>query len=141
MWSKYKQIAGWIIGVVLLLGCGFMVGRIQSNQFGVLDSSRLLAESPKLLSLQTQLAVKDRELAGRLEQETAGLKPEQAAAARQAAVAEYRQFQLGIEEQAQAMIRQAVDAVASERGLVTVFFKTGVAKGGVDVTNDVLKKL
>lgn len=141
MWTKYKQAVGLVVGVILLFSCGWMAGRVNANQVAFVDPVRIMAESPKLLGLQTQLAAKNKELADRVEKQKAGLKPEELAARQQAAMQEYQQFRTTIDGQINGMVQQAVDEVSRERKLPAIFMKAGVASGGVDVTNDVLKKL
>jgi outer membrane protein len=47
----------------------------------------------------------------------------------------------GLETQLEATMETATSEVAAEKKLNLILYKQGVAQGGIDVTDDVIKKL
>ena len=51
------------------------------------------------------------------------------------------QLRQDLESQVEASMKQSMEEVAKEKNLGAILYKQGVAQGGVDVTDDVLKKM
>lgn len=120
---------------VVLSGCA------QTSAIGVLDVEKVMTESPKVKALQDQLNQKGQELFTRLEAEKAKLAPEQVQAQQDAAVKEFQQTKQTLEQQVDEAMKQSIEQVAKEKKLGAILYKSGVAQGGVDVTQDVINKM
>ena len=102
---------------------------------------KVMTENPKIKQMQDQLNTKAKELTENLEKERATLKPEEFQQKEQAAYAEFMKMKQEFEAQIETQTKKVLEEVAKEKKLGAVIYKNGMAWGGVDVTEDVLKKL
>ncbi len=124
------------VAVFLISGCS------ASNQtVGVLDVNKVMTESPKVKQFQDQLNARGKELSDQLEKDKAGLSAEEFQKKQEAAYGEFLKTKQDLESQIDTTIKQALDQIAQEKKLGVVLYKNGVAQGGVDITDDVIKKL
>jgi outer membrane protein len=121
---------------LLAAGCG---GR--TADFGYVDMPRLVAESAKVKELQSQMQLKAKELTELDEKEKTSLSQEEYQRNQQLRQGEMTALSRDIENQFEAILNQAMADVAKEKGLGAVLAKNSVLHGGVDVTDDVLKKI
>lgn len=108
---------------------------------GVIDTAKIMAESPKVKAWQEQLDRKAVELSRQLEAEKPNLSKEQFEKKQEAAYGVFLQLKKDLEVQIDASIKQALEQVAKEKNLVVIIYKNSVAYGGLDVTPDVLAKM
>ncbi|MEG6585084.1 OmpH family outer membrane protein [Dendrosporobacter sp. 1207_IL3150] len=124
------------IAVIFISGCS------SSNQnVGVLDVNKVMTESPKVKQFQDQLNTKGKELSDNLEKEKAGISAEEFQKRQEAAYGEFLKTKQDMEGQIDASIKQVLDQVAQEKKLGVILYKNGVAQGGTDITEEVIKKL
>ena len=126
-----------IFSVVLLAGCGAE----KPSTIGIVDMQKVMTENAKIKQMQEQLNAKAKELTDGLEKERATLKPEEFQQKEQLAYAEFMKMKQEFEAQIEAQTKKVLEEVAKEKKLGAVIYKNGMAWGGVDVTEDVLKKL
>lgn len=122
--------------VFLVAGCG---GR--TADFGYVDMQRVVAESVKVKDLQSQIQIKAKELTELDEKEKTSLGQEEYQRNQQLRQGEMTALSRDIENQFEAILNQAMADVAKDRGLGAVLAKNSVLHGGIDVTDDVLKKI
>ena len=139
-----KKVTRWsalflaiMFSVVLLAGCGAE----KPSTIGIVDMQKVMTENPKIKQMQEQLNTKAKELTANLEKEKATLKPEEFQQKEQAAYAEFMKLKQEFEAQIEEQTKKVLEEVAKEKKLGAVIYKNGMAWGGVDVTEDVLKKL
>lgn len=137
MTKKYVFLLMVVFAAVFLIsGCS------ASNQtVGVLDVNKVMTESPKVKQFQDQLNARGKELSDQLEKDKAGLSAEEFQKKQEAAYGEFLKTKQDLESQIDTTIKQALDQIAQEKKLGVVLYKNGVAQGGVDITDDVIKKL
>ncbi len=126
-----------MFAAVLLSGCAAE----KPSTIGIVDMQKVMAENPKIKQMQDQLNTKAKELTENLEKERATLKPEEFQQKEQAAYAEFMKMKQEFEAQIETQTKKVLEEVAKEKKLGAVIYKNGMAWGGVDVTEDVLKKL
>ena len=126
-----------MFAAVLLTGCAAE----KPSTIGIVDMQKVMAENPKIKQMQDQLNTKAKELTENLEKERATLKPEEFQQKEQAAYAEFMKMKQEFEAQIETQTKKVLEEVAKEKKLGAVIYKNGMAWGGVDVTEDVLKKL
>lgn len=126
-----------VLSVVLLAGCGAE----KPSTIGIVDMQKVMAENPKVKLMQEQLNKKAQELTASLEAQRATLKPEEFQQKEQLAYAEFMKQKQEFETQFEAQIQKILEEVAKEKKLGAVIYKNGMAWGGIDVTEDVMKKM
>ena len=126
-----------IFSVVLLAGCGAE----KPSTIGIVDMQKIMTENPKIKQMQEQLNTKAQELTANLEKQRATLKPEEFQQKEQLAYAEFMKLKQEFEAQIETQTKKVLEEVAKEKKLGAVIYKNGMAWGGIDVTDDVLKKL
>ena len=126
-----------MFAAVLLSGCAAE----KPSTIGIVDMQKVMAENPKIKQMQDQLNAKAKELTENLEKERATLKPEEFQQKEQVAYAEFMKMKQEFEAQIETQTKKVLEEVAKEKKLGAVIYKNGMAWGGVDVTEDVLKKL
>ena len=108
---------------------------------GVVDMEKVMKESPKVKTLQEQLTTKGKAIQDELDNDQKTLSKEDFDKKQQAKYGEFMQLRQDLESQVEASMKQSMEEVAKEKNLGAILFKQGVAQGGVDVTDDVLKKM
>ena len=134
-WSALLLVM--VFSVVLLAGCGAE----KPSTIGIVDMQKIMTENPKIKQMQEQLNGKAQELTANLEKERATLKPEEFQQKEQLAYAEFMKLKQEFEAQIETQTKKVLEEVAKEKKLGAVIYKNGMAWGGIDVTDDVLKKL
>ncbi len=124
-----------LMGTLLVAGCG------SEPQFGVLDGQRVMAESPKIQAIQQELTTKGEALQEQLRKDQRTMSAAQFAKKQQETMQEFMVIKKGLETQLEATMETATSEVAAEKKLNLILYKQGVAQGGIDVTDDVIKKL
>lgn len=124
-----------MMGSLLVAGCG------SDPQFGVLDAQRVLAESPKIQAIQAELTAKSEEMQKELRKDQKSMSAAQFQKKQQEKMQEFMVIKKGLETQLESTISAAADEVAQEKKLNLILYKQGVAQGGIDVTDDMIKKL
>ena len=122
---------------LILGGCGAE----KPSAIGIVDMQKVMSENTKIKQMQEQLNVKAKALTENLEKEKATLKPEEFQQKEQAAYAEFMKMKQEFEAQIESQTKQVLEEVAKEKKLGAVIYKNGMAWGGIDVTEDVMKKL
>ena len=136
--GKFIVLAVLIIGAATLLG-----GCSGSGQttVGVLDVNKVMSDSPKVKQFQDQLNSRGKELSDQLEKDKPNISAEEYQKRQEAAYAEFLKTKQDLEGQIDSTIKQALEQVAQEKKMGVVLYKNGVAQGGTDITEDVLKKM
>ncbi|MBQ1248949.1 MAG: OmpH family outer membrane protein [Selenomonadales bacterium] len=124
-----------LMGTLLVAGCG------SEPQFGVLDGQRVMAESPKIQAIQQELQTKGEAMQEQLRKDQRSMSAAQFAKKQKETMQEFMVIRKGLETQLEATMETATSEVAAEKKLNLILYKQGVAQGGIDVTDDVIKKL
>mgnify|MGYP001014777891 CR=1 FL=1 len=138
--GKTRKVAILLLAVfsftVLLTGCSFF-----SPKVGILDVNRVMNESPQIKGYQDQLNAKGKELSDQMEKEKPNLSAEDYQKRQEDAYGEFMKTKQDMESQIESSIKQILEQVSKDQGLGVVLYKNGVAAGGVDVTDEVIKRL
>ena len=126
-----------MFAAVLLSGCAAE----KPSTIGIVDMQKVMAENPKIKQMQDQLNTKAKELTENLEKQRATLKPEEFQQKEQLAYAEFMKMKQEFESKIQLQIQTVLEGIAKEKKLGAFIYKNGLAWGGIDITEDVLKKL
>ena len=137
-----QQSKGTILFLALLLAALLVSGCGSTNTaVGILDVEKVMADSPKVKQMQEQLNVKGKALSDQLEKEKPGISDEEYQKRQQAAYGEFLKMKQDLETEIDNSIKKALDQTAKEKNLGIVLYKSGVAHGGTDITEDVVKKM
>ena len=134
----------WIILLItLMLSTGLLAGcgNEKPSAIGIVDMQKVMTENGKIKEMQEQLNKKAQEITTTLEKERATLKPEEFQQKEQLAYAEFMKMKQEFESKIQLQIQTVLEGIAKEKKLGAVIYKNGLAWGGIDITEDVLKKL
>ena len=127
-----------LMAATLLSGCGTVE---KPSAVGVVDMQKIMKESTKIKEMQEKLTAKAKALMEQLEKDRAAMTPEEFQKKEQAAYAEFTQMKQEFESQIEAQTKKVLEEIAKEKKLGAVVYKNGMAWGGIDVTDEVLKKL
>jgi outer membrane protein len=139
-----KKRNQWIVLLIaLMLSTGLLAGcsNEKPSAIGIVDMQKVMTENGKIKEMQEQLNKKAQEITATLEKERATLKPEEFQQKEQLAYAEFMKMKQEFESKIQLQIQTVLEGIAKEKKLGAVIYKNGLAWGGVDITEDVLKKL
>ncbi len=132
-----------VLTVVIIAAAALLGGCSGSGQntVGVLDVNKVMSDSPKVKQFQDQLNTRGKELSDQLEKDKPNISAEEYQKRQEAAYAEFLKTKQELEGQIDSTIKQALEQVAQEKKMGVVLYKNGVAQGGTDITDDVLKKM
>lgn len=139
-----KNIRQWsvlliviVLSTALLSGCSME----KPSTIGIVDMQKVMTENVKIKQMQEELNKKAQEITAGLEKQRTTLKPEEYQQKEQLAYAEFMKLKQEFEGKIQAQIQKVLEDIAKEKKLGAVIYKNGMAWGGIDITDDVLKKL
>lgn len=133
--NKVALLLILVFVTALLGGCG------SADKVGVVDVSKVMTDSPKVKKFQDDFNVKGKETIEALEKEKATLSPEEFAKRQQIVYGDFMKVKQNMETEVQGVVKQAVEEISKDKKLGVVLYKEGVAQGGTDITEDVIKKL
>ena len=124
-----------VIMVALLGGCS------NAATIGVVDMNKVMTDSAKVKELQEQLKTKGAALEEGLNKDKDTLKPDEFQKRQEQAYNEFVKAQQEVKGQFDTTLNKAMEEVAKDKKLGVILHKGGVATGGIDVTEEVIKKL
>lgn len=125
-----------IITTLVISGCSD-----RNADFGYVDMQRVATESTKLKELNDQIEKKVTEFQALDTEEQKTLNAEDFAKNMQMRRSELMTLQKDLESQFMTTLTTAMEEVCKEKKLSAVLAKGSVLHGGVDVTDDVLKRI
>ncbi|WP_019878378.1 OmpH family outer membrane protein [Succinispira mobilis] len=136
--KKFSRLTILLILVIGLLVSG-CAGR--NNAIGVVDMEKVATSSEKVKSLQTQMQEKIKLAAEELDKDRQALQPEEFNKKKVAKDAELRGLSQKMQDELEQEVQKIMAEIAKEKNLGAVLVKQGVAQGGVDITDEVIKRL
>ena len=127
--------------LILVFMTAFLGGCSTGDKVGVVDVTKVMTDSPKVKKFQDDFNAKGKETIEGLEKEKATLSPEEFGKRQQVVYGEFMKVKQEMESQVQGVVKQAVEEISKEKKLGVVLYKEGVAQGGTDITEEVIKKL
>jgi len=125
-----------VFTAALLGGCN-----TSGNNIGVIDVNKVMTDSPKVKQFQDQLNAKGKELSDKLEKDKPTLSAADFQKEQETLYAEFMKQKQDMESQIDSSIKATLDGIAKDKKLSVILYKNGVAQGGTDVTDDVIKQL
>ncbi len=121
---------------LLVAGCA---GR--NNAIGVVDMEKVATTSDKVKSLQGEMQEKIKIAAEELDKDRQSLAAEEFNKKKVAKDAELRGLSKKMQDELEQEVQKIMGEIAKEKNLGAVLVKQGVAQGGVDITEEVIKRL
>ena len=136
--KKFSKIIILAVFAISLLVSG-CAGR--NNAIGVVDMEKVATTSEKVKTLQTQMQEKIKVAAEELDKDRQALQPEEFNKKKVAKDAELRAVSQKMQDELEQEVQKFMGEIAKEKNLGAVLVKQGVAQGGVDITDEVIKRL
>lgn len=131
----------WMLLIIVVFVTALLGGCSSGGNVGVVDVNKVMTDSPKVKQYQDQLNVKGKELSDQLEKEKATLSPADFQKRQEAIYGEFMKTKQDMESQVDASIKQTLEGISKDKKLSVILYKNGVAQGGMDITDEVIKKL
>jgi outer membrane protein len=116
-------------------GCG------RSAEFGVVDMQKIETDSAAYKTIKEDVMTKGKELQAEMMKETEGKSQEEAQKIVQEKSGKMQVLQSEAQNKLKASFETAAAEVAKEKKLGAILVKEAVPQGGVDVTDDIVKKM
>lgn len=127
--------------LLVILVSAIMIGGCGDAKIGVVDVNKIMTDSPKVQQLQEQLQTSAKTLMDQLEADKPNLSPEDLQKRSAGIKEEIAKTNQELSGQLNTMMDQTLGEVAKEKGLAAILYKNTVAQGGIDITDDVIKKM
>ncbi len=133
--KKILVVAMVTVFALLSFGCG------RSAEFGVVDMQKIETESTVYKNIKTDVMTKGKALQEEMIKETEGKSQEEAQKIVKEKNAKMQVLQSEAQNKLKASFDTAAAEVAKEKKLGAILVKEAVPQGGVDVTEDIVKKM
>ena len=135
MLKKLLVVAMLATMAVTSFGCG------RNDQFGTVDMKKIESESTVYKAIKEDMTAKAQTLQEEMMKETEGKSQEEAQKVVQDKSAKMQVIQTEAQNKLKTSFETAAGEVAKEKKLGAILVKEAVPQGGVDVTDDILKKM
>ena len=125
-----------VVCALLAIGCS---GR--NAAFGVVDMKKVETEAPAVKTIKEDLQKKAKELQEQMQKETEGKSREEAERIVQDKRAQMQVASSEAQSKLKASLETALAEISKEKNLSAVLIKDAVPAGGVDVTEEVIKRM
>ena len=132
---KKILVVGMLLAVVLSAGCG------RNAQFGVVDMNKVQTDAPAFKSATEELQTKGKAMQEEMAKEMKGKNQEEAQKIMQEKSAQMQALQKEAQDKLKGIFETAAAGVAKEKNLSAILVKEAVPQGGVDVTDEIIKKM
>lgn len=135
LWKRVLTIASVMAVAGMLSGCG------SEDKIGTVDMTRIQQEAPLMQQYKQKTEDKQKAVEEELKQAQASMSPEDFQKKQAQAQQELNIFGASMQRQFMSDIQSKLGDIAKEKKVGIVVVKEAVPQGGVDVTDDLIKKL
>lgn len=135
LWKRVLTIASVMALAGMLSGCG------SEDKIGTVDMTRIQQEAPLMQQYKQKTEDKQKAVEEELKQAQASMSPEDFQKKQAQAQQELNIFGASMQRQFMSDIQSKLGEIAKEKKVGIVVVKEAVPQGGVDVTDDLIKKL
>ena len=135
MWKRMATGAMMVCALGLVAGCG------SSDKVGVVNTEKIVQESNKAKDLNKEMEAKQKEITDRLAQVQGTQSEEEFHNTQMNAQQELQIFGQAKSKEFKAYVESNIQSVAKEKELTVVANDQAIMTGGIDVTEDVIKKM
>ena len=135
MWKRMATGAMMVCALGLVAGCG------SSDKVGVVNTEKIVQESNKAKDLNKEMEAKQKEITDRLAQVQGTQSEEEFHNTQMNAQQELQIFGQAKSKEFKAYVESNIQSVAKEKELAVVANDQAIMTGGIDITEDVIKKM
>ena len=135
MWKRMATGAMMVCALGLVAGCG------SSDKVGVVNTEKIGQESNKAKDLNKEMEAKQKEITDRLAQVQGTQSEEEFHNTQMNAQQELQIFGQAKSKEFKAYVESNIQSVAKEKELTVVANDQAIMTGGIDITEDVIKKM
>lgn len=135
MWKRMATGAMMVCALGLVAGCG------SSDKVGVVNTEKIVQESNKAKDLNKEMETKQKEITDRLAQVQGTQSEEEFHNTQMNAQQELQIFGQAKSKEFKAYVESNIQSVAKEKELTVVANDQAIMTGGIDITEDVIKKM
>ena len=135
MWKRMATGAMMVCALGLVAGCG------SSDKVGVVNTEKIIQESNKAKDLNKEMEAKQKEITDRLAQVQGTQSEEEFHNTQMNAQQELQIFGQAKSKEFKAYVESNIQSVAKEKELTVVANDQAIMTGGIDITEDVIKKM
>ena len=135
MWKRMATGAMMVCALGLVAGCG------SSDKVGVVNTEKIVQESNKAKDLNKEMEAKQKEITDRLAQVQGTQSEEEFHNTQMNAQQELQIFGQAKSKEFKAYVESNIQSVAKEKALTVVANDQAIMTGGIDITEDVIKKM
>ena len=135
MWKRMATGAMMACALGLVAGCG------SSDKVGVVNTEKIVQESNKAKDLNKEMEAKQKEITDRLAQVQGTQSEEEFHNTQMNAQQELQIFGQAKSKEFKAYVESNIQSVAKEKELTVVANDQAIMTGGIDITEDVIKKM
>ena len=135
MWKRMATGAMMVCALGLVAGCG------SSDKVGVVNTEKIVQESNKAKDLNKEMEAKQKEITDRLAQVQGTQSEEEFYNTQMNAQQELQIFGQAKSKEFKAYVESNIQSVAKEKELTVVANDQAIMTGGIDITEDVIKKM
>ena len=135
MWKRMATGAMMVCALGLVAGCG------SSDKVGVVNTEKIVQESNKAKDLNKEMEAKQKEITDRLAQVQGTQSEEEFHNTQMNAQQELQIFGQAKSKEFKAYLESNIQSVAKEKELTVVANDQAIMTGGIDITEDVIKKM
>lgn len=135
MWKRMATGTMMVCALGLVAGCG------SSDKVGVVNTEKIVQESNKAKDLNKEMEAKQKEITDRLAQVQGTQSEEEFHNTQMNAQQELQIFGQAKSKEFKAYVESNIQSVAKEKELTVVANDQAIMTGGIDITEDVIKKM
>ena len=135
IWKRMVTGAMMVCALGLVAGCG------SSDKVGVVNTEKIVQESNKAKDLNKEMEAKQKEITDRLAQVQGTQSEEEFHNTQMNAQQELQIFGQAKSKEFKAYVESNIQSVAKEKELTVVANDQAIMTGGIDITEDVIKKM
>ena len=128
-------------GAMMVCALGLVAGCGSSDKVGVVNTEKIVQESNKAKDLNKEMEAKQKEITDRLAQVQGTQSEEEFHNTQMNAQQELQIFGQAKSKEFKAYVESNIQSVAKEKELTVVANDQAIMTGGIDITEDVIKKM
>ncbi|MCI1821055.1 MAG: OmpH family outer membrane protein [Megasphaera sp.] len=135
IWKRFTAFMMITLIAGMLAGCG------GADKMGVVDMTRVSKEAPQAQQLQQKLKDKQDAVEKELNEAKKTMSAEDYQKKQQQSQQELQIFGSSMQQQFVHDVQSKLGEIAKEKNIGTIVYTEAVQKGGIDVTDDLIKKM